>query len=364
MPDIIDGYLSRLASRLSRKLPARHVQDYVNEIREHLRESASARVDQGESEQASAIAALRMLGSDRAVAEGLIRARSGIDLQSSWRLALPILAAVILYVAYFDAAPFAYRAVGFSGLPHVQAMGPWMFIGFALLFAAFCWRSRRLLWAPLLATGALVLVAQCAIGLALGPVMRGQYLEIADRSIEQYQRDAALGDAFMKGHLAASAVRISDSGLARIHWNDALHRPVTGQVATGGDYYWAPKPTQGIRTQRFLTLAPWLAVTSSGQSSIDLVPVKSEAAALALWRRNGSAFDAKASQTLAWAQQTRAEIAKDGPQKFLAVRLLSVVVSSGLFLAILLSVNALALVIGRASEVAAEKAWRPERLAR
>ena len=90
----IESYLYRI----ERKLPKAIAADSTQEIRAHLTESVADCMALGLNEEAASLEALRRIGSDKAIVEGLLRAHRGLDEKSIWRLScfLVVLPAIYL----------------------------------------------------------------------------------------------------------------------------------------------------------------------------------------------------------------------------------------------------------------------------
>gem|GEM_PF-4554735 len=202
MHKLTDVYLARLQQRLARRLEPSLVEEHVREVRLHLYESIREQSADGIDEQAATLGALRRLGSDRLLAENLIRAETRIGDRSVWQLAalpaLLMLAAGVLSllvteigalpVWYFD----VYRAVGLLS---------------AFSFAWLCWRSRRILLVPMVAVLAAFLtlsigqlVASSPLGLtARSADMRQQTLRRIEREISSIRSDISKAERTASG---------------------------------------------------------------------------------------------------------------------------------------------------------------------
>ncbi len=187
MDKMLDSYLEQLGNRLRAKLPQDIVDEHVREIGDHLRESVDERVLAGESEQVATENALRRIGSDTLVADGLIYAHTGLAKMSVWRIAW--VPAMIVFV--FWGAPI----LALSAMDALGVILAWLILlpgAFATTFGLACVRSRRFVMAPIGAAMSLLLAMYCVqyqvTSTRLAAEQRANNLARAAQSPQRVQR--------------------------------------------------------------------------------------------------------------------------------------------------------------------------------
>lgn len=162
MSEAIEIYLSKLESRLSRKLVKSEVSDHVQEVRAHLHESVENLRSDGNA--APEITALKRLGPDKLLAENLVRAQKGLDSKPSWRfIVLPSIALLALGVAaevisLTDTFPAS-----------IWVLLTWLPTIFIILVALAVIRSRRLLIGPLAVAFTIFVIGLTTVESIWGP---------------------------------------------------------------------------------------------------------------------------------------------------------------------------------------------------
>ncbi len=154
MSDLVGSYLSRLEKALQRQMPKSVAEEHVGEIAVHLRESIAEQVQAGKTEAEATIAALQKLGNDAMVADGLIRAHTGIGRLSSWRLGW--IPAVILLV--YLLVPGVITDIQ-SATPQFAVWAVFVPLCLIMTFVFACWRSRRVLMLPIAAALSIFFIA-------------------------------------------------------------------------------------------------------------------------------------------------------------------------------------------------------------
>ncbi len=140
MGEIVEKYLTNLERRLARKLPPFEVQEHLIETRAHLSDSSMALAAEGDA--SPEMTALKRLGSDKLLAEELIRARRGLSSMPSWRIALAP-AVTFVFAAMVEIAVSYMRVDIPRGIqPVLEGL---LLVPLVLLIVAVV-RSRKLLW--------------------------------------------------------------------------------------------------------------------------------------------------------------------------------------------------------------------------
>jgi hypothetical protein len=152
MSDLVDNYLSRLQTRLEKRMPQRIAEERVREVEGHLRESVASRICDGNSLEQAAVEALQALGSDALLAEGLIRQHLGLNNRQAWKFAwLPCLA-----LFSYGLVPWTINEVQFP--TWIETFVSWNVSILVLSLGYACWRSRRFLLKPIAIVLGLVFV--------------------------------------------------------------------------------------------------------------------------------------------------------------------------------------------------------------
>jgi len=332
----IDAYLGRLSNRLGRKLSKGEAAEHVLEIGAHLREGCEHLAQLGQSKLEAEVEALRRLGSDRLVAENLLREHSGVLSLSVWRLAW--LPALLLLSADFLPRLLIGRLR--PELFNLWIFAPW--IG-AILFVIACWRSRRLIVVPLVAATFLASVGAVVL-FTFGPSGVTE-----SSALERHQEIAHFDQAIRRLKDLVDQVRL-------ISPNAPLPPAFTMK---GG--YWAPSESLVVNL-RSSSLNP-IAVETGRTRTIDLKPVASEAVAKRLWREHGAAFSARLNcelneqRSLRYHWQTMLH-------GWSQVRICSIQVLSsyGPVVVMITLLNVLALTARKWRDEIVQRTWRPERL--
>jgi len=154
MDSLLESYLGRISKRLRRSLPATVAEEHLKEIGLHLSESIADQMVAGKSERAATIEAVRRMGSDVLVADGILRAHSKIGEMSVWRLARVPSLIVMLYCV----VPVA--------MGEMRPVPEWLIplplylpTCFVIFFSYACLRSRRVLVLPVAVAFAVGLIA-------------------------------------------------------------------------------------------------------------------------------------------------------------------------------------------------------------
>ncbi len=151
MANLIDTYLHRVEQRLVKRMPRPNAEECVREIGSHLIEDVQNQIESGMSLEDAEIRAIQNLGSDRLIADSLIRSHSKIDKLSVWRTSWVSMTILLLYgiipVTFMQFSPVPEWLLSFVGLL------PTCFL------ASFCygiWRSRRIVVKPVITCVAIV----------------------------------------------------------------------------------------------------------------------------------------------------------------------------------------------------------------
>lgn len=330
MANIVEAYLQRLHSRLRRKLPEAEAHEFVKEISSHLRDCILERIRRGESEQSAALAALRAIGSDRAVADSLLRARSGIDERSVWQTAWPAGLAIVGYC-------FVFLGTENDLLDsHFSFYLSWIATAFTVLFAMICWRSRRLLWKPILATIAMV----SAVVFTSQVVFEKQDLA---RTVSKMDRMITLAKTQITQAEAATA-----------------GRPSGAFEALGAGYYSAPK-LNPINMVHYVNWTPIL-VRDGKRLVYQPSVVASKEEAQRLWHANGAAYVKSLRVGLEDFIVNRNRLARERPNLSSALALAkdTQIGAIGFFFTLMV-LNCLILLASILFRSATSRLWRPER---
>ena len=270
MDSCFEVYIDSLRRRLSRRWSVAEVEDAVLEVSSHLAESRRALEAEGRSPEASAAEALRRLGSDQLLAEKLIRARSGIDLRSSWRHAwLPSLLLVIA-----TTLPLAFEHIDPLRVEPIARLVAWSSCAFLFALAVAGWRSRRVLAIPLAAAMslsiAIVVVHTWTFGIA--------GFTGSSNGLRQSEIAALHGELQRLGSELAVA-RVAANG------GEMPRDPMNGQ-------YQAPS-VQSVVSEADLGELPFISWKIDEGRDLCLVPTASEAGARQLWSANGALYARK-----------------------------------------------------------------------
>ncbi|HVT11960.1 MAG TPA: hypothetical protein VHE55_06810 [Fimbriimonadaceae bacterium] len=336
MANRIEAYMARLGRRIGRKLPQK--EEFLREIRQHLEESRAALATDGMVGEAAEIEALRRMGSERLIAEGLVREHRGYGVRSPWRLGF--LPALVLLVGFVLPTIFMlWMPIGlsiFEGLLWLPSIG-------TLLFVLACLRFRRILLLPLAA----VLGASMIMGIAsvaLGPKGVTAYSAVLRKeNIAGFDREIARLKAEYETARTATGATVLPASLARGH----------------GYYYAAPVVSAAPELDRSI-YNPIGTVTSHPQAYLLGMP-KEEA--VRRWKENGRFYS---SQLLGQIQQQQtyrsAWLTSEGgwgTVGFASWRELIFNLKAFLFFGIL---NLLALGVLRLRDRLIQARWRPERV--
>ena len=309
--------------------------EHVEEVRGHLAESIKDSVAQGSTAEEAQITALRNIGSDRLVADGILRAHSGIGEISTWRIgALPA-----LIVCAYGVIPI-YLAAGTQSPDWLGAFAMWLPTATLLTFIYACIRSRKLVLKPLVAAFAFILVINLAQICLTAPSSYGAHSPNVARF------DHYINDLNQKIADAQTRVRTGDPMLAS--------QGQSGYMAPST--YWVTDTAQGPfdpiehEVHRRLTT--------------QLVPIASAGQARDAWGRSGPAYVEQLKSDLAENAKFRSYWVNTKFTPSIVVtaagRLLEML---GSVLAVLFLINAACLGLVWLAKAWFRRTWRPERLA-
>ncbi len=145
MSSLIDQYLEKLEKRLAKRLTNMVAHEQSAEIRLHLHASVAEKMASGEPELEATRKALEALGSDRSIADGIIRSRLGIDKKNPWRISWLAGLLAILY-GFIPETFFEFNVIP----EWLMSVTLWLPTLFLVVFGIVCWKSRRILWMPML----------------------------------------------------------------------------------------------------------------------------------------------------------------------------------------------------------------------
>jgi len=333
-------YLSRVEARLSKQLSASEVSEHIDELTFHLRESINDQVSRGESEDAATVQSLRAIGSDRLVADSLIRARTGINARSSWRFAWLSVIILLLYglvpLTFFYLEPVPDWLLTYTS---------WLPTFFAVSFAYACWRSRRALFAPIAVTATILFAATMIEVVAFSPV---GYTSFSSRSqahtIAGFQRNIT---DFEK------QIQFAKSGLSSRPYPASLRQ---------SSYFMAPKP-EVVAYEGNVEGLPFS--TETGRNTIiALMPCTSEREARGLWAQFGTQYAVSLEGSVRYlkSNQDHWRKAKQDPKEIgmAAIRSLE---AYALIFAVIMALNLFVIGLAAIHRKAIALVWRPERLA-
>jgi len=328
MVEMLDSYLKRLEAKLLTKLPKDVADEHVKEIGAHLRESIQERISAGESEQTATESALRHIGSDALVADGLIYAHSDIAKKSVWQLAwIPALLVFIFWCAPILApSAFAKNAVTL----------PWIICipgAFAYSFCSTCIRSRRFVMAPIGAAMALLLLIYAIqFQVSWRQLYDEQSVEVAARVARVPLRTHLLQSAIQTGISLEQAWKSTDSAAGP----KSLIAPK--RVAGNG---WSPSVDPAHPTPSF-----------------ELVAAHSASEAKLLWKQNGRRYLSELNQYLTAERRVTAAAVDPGPPQ-MGPALLAWAEGTVGILAALATLNILLIAIPRRRRNLASERWKP-----
>jgi hypothetical protein len=340
MHSLFDTYLSRLTHRLSRRWPESKVADAVGELREHLAESRQSLLDEGLTPDSAMFEALRRLGSDRLLAENLIRADSGIEQKSIWRLAWLPVASILV----FTALPNVLDHLDPTLFELVTNMITWVSFVAVASFVWVIWRSRRVLFKPVLAAlGASALfglIYAVSFGItgfsATSKAMRDENLAGFDRYIEQLEGREAAARSAMNG----------------------------GELPKSGDGRSYDAPAVSV-VANFESAVPYLPISreSSRKRIVALAPTASATTASELWKANGAEYLRGLAVEMKEQQGYRGYWQRFKPT-WGVVREVGIADAAFILIgfAFLMSVNAVVLGLVRLRLAIIGRLWRPEAL--
>ena len=324
MDDLHAVYLSRLQARLSRRLPEPVVREYVSEINLHIQESIADQVSRGQTVEIATVHALKAVGSERLVADSLIRARNGINARSAWSFAWIPVCILMLYglitMSFSLVEPPSERLVTIvSWLPNC----------FFLSLVVACWRSRRSLFGPMATTIAILFVATIVQVVGFSP--------IGVTSLSRHTRAQLLFSLRTSISNLEDQIQFAHTSSSDIPFPPSLRY---------GHYFMAPKQA-GLKPEY----------------GYALVPVPSQGEARKLWNKFGTKYAASLGWELRNDRENQAGWIKaklDATEvRRIVVRLLAM---AAFALSVILVGSLLVLGLGIAYRKMIEYLWRPERL--
>lgn len=263
MSELIESYLSKLESRLSRKLVKSEVSDHIQEVRAHLHESVeNLRSDANATPE---VTALKRIGPDKLLAENLVRAQKGVDTKSSWRfIVLPSIALLALgvtaeVISLTDTFPVS-----------IWVLLTWLPTIFIILVALAVIRSRRLLIGPLAVAFTIFVIGLTTVESIWGP------FGVSSHSVERRKEEVAGFEKYIS-HLESQV----SAG------KQVLAGGTFGPLLKQGNALLAPKPLQ-----RVTVVHEPLNLSSTKQTypMAMLVSVQGEAEARSLWKKHSEAY--------------------------------------------------------------------------
>jgi uncharacterized membrane protein len=316
VPTRFDEYLARLQTRLERKLPKDKAAQKTAEIRSHLLLALETNPDENQ--------ALLEMGSDRLLADDLIRAETGITKRSAWRwTALPAALIVLTYLFIYNTPQAGLGLAWMAGVVFVVLLG---------LFLSACLRSRKWLVLPLVAV---IFPTTLAASLLLA-YHRGEFDRevLANRYRSMKAEVARYDDQVATARKFAAGLRSSDPA----YRNAPQERPR-------------------------MVLNPYIPFSKPHPQGTVLHPkrVYTVAEASRLWKLNGAAYVAQLE-----ADRTQyadsVERMRNLPNTASSTALLGAAIMTALWAILLAIVNGTALVAYHLARRAHEHAW-PRRLA-
>jgi len=327
--NLIDSYLSRLEARLQRRLQTSQTKEHVQEIGVHLHESISDQVSKGKPENAATLDALRSLGSDRLVADSLIRAHSGINERSAWRVTWFSIMLLLIYC-------LSYQGIKLTTEYWLEGYLRWIAAGFTAAFVYACWRSRKLLIVPVAVSVGIVCFATVFQGSVFYDQNNRRTLQFVNRLI------------------AGGEEQLKELGSVSKTYKNSSFDPLD-------PIYWAPKPL----VTRVVSAVNWTPFTYEigRKTPLQLAPVRSQAEASALWKLNGDQFAKNLRDGIRHEKEVRTQLLGDkfDPQAFATLAFTTILDALGFIVAIM-AVNVLTLGLGSLHRKAISQLWRPDQL--
>lgn len=324
-----DAYLARLRKRL-RRLPAQEADDHVSEIRSHLKESAASLAKEGCA--APQVEALKRIGSDRLVAENLMRTHSGIADKPAWRLAwVPLL--VLLVGDLIPQASSEIPAVFFGVYSDYLIWFTWIA---AVLFFIACFRSRRWLAKPVIAALAFAMITSVVL-FAFGPA------GVTAHSADERARDISAFDSYI-----ANLDRKMKQAQVAIAGGNAPYE--SGNL-------WVPTISDTVSMARSNL---WPIETETGREKVGrLIPVTGQAEARTMWQDAGTPYLEKLRADLEEQRKLRQDW-KTIPHGWHEVWKSAAYFGFAytLMFAAMLAINGLALGAARTRSILIERRWR------
>lgn len=262
MPNLTDAYIARLSNRIGRKIPVLEVQDHVQEIRHHIAECRATLERDGVAPEQAEVEALKQLGSERLIAEGMIREHRGFAVRSVWRIAL--IPSLVLVVAFLVPEAFMIWPIT-MGAMDVMIWLP--AIGTALFVFA-CLRSRRILLLPMAAVlvltfaGSLLFFANGPSGVtAHAAIEREKNITGFDREIARLRGDYAAAKSVPASGPIPAAFRSGAGFLApqvqdSPSYERSIYNPVGWPTPSQRRVVLAPAATEGEARQGWLQSGP------------------------------------------------------------------------------------------------------------
>ncbi|HWA83082.1 MAG TPA: permease prefix domain 1-containing protein [Fimbriimonadaceae bacterium] len=340
MASRLDTYMDRLGKRIGGKLPQEETGEHLREIRQHLDDSRAALVRNGMTEEAAETETLRQIGSDRLLAEGLIREHRGYGVRSPWRLgllpAVILLAGLALPAAFVLWLPMAFAY--FDWIVWLPATG-------TLLFLLACLRFRRILLLPLAAVLGVSLIAG-VVAVALGPSgVTAHSATLRKENLAGFDREIARLKGEYETAQTATTAAVLPASLARGPGSDFL-APVVSDAPEYERSFYNPIGRQvGVRPRADLMATP-------------------REEAVRLWRKNGRFYASQLLGEIGEQQSYRAVWTKSAGSWSVVGQAAWSELLFGLRALIffgLLNLGALGAL--RARDRAIQSRWRPERIA-
>lgn len=279
MPKLIDAYLARLTKRIDRRLPVDEAHDHVQEIGQHIAECRASLEQAGVGPEQAEVEALRQLGSERLIAEGLIREHRGFGLRSVWRIAL--IPSIVLLVALLVPEAFMVWPIMMGALDLMI----WLPAIGTALFVFGCLRSRRVLLLPM-ATALLLSLLGSLIFFANGPEGITAHAAIErEKNITGFDQEIA---RLRGGYAAAKSVATSG--------------PIPAAFRSGTGFL-APQIQDSPRYER--SIYNPIGWQTASLRRVVLAPAATEGEARRLWMQIGSAYAHQLANDIAEQQSGR-----------------------------------------------------------